>query len=447
MILVGMVLFFVLRMMWRENEPKHLLVNMVLYWMVIGILLPYGSIFQKPLTELSRYGGTNMVPAATLIGAIALLLIVVGIHLPIRKIHVSNTEILLSILKRYDGQRLFVGYIVYSFVAAFLSRVLLGFAGGQMLMALVYFKWVFLTFLIIHTLVLPSNTKYVILFICLEVLLSFSGFWAQFKDYILVAFGAFFTISRRVSFKAVLYTTIVGVLLFSIAVIWTFSKGEYRGYLTGGERSQAVVETNSVENISKLWEIVQDDFSPEKFANNYQIGSEGLVYRVSYVEFLALTLKNVPTFIPHEDGQLLKDALEHIFKPRILFPDKKAIYDSDLTSKYTGVRFAGKDEGTSFSLGNVAEAYIDFGYIFMFVPIFFYGLLLGYMYRTLLLKGYNIVWGLCYSAPIFQFAWSFPVPTAKYFGWSITWFTGFYLINRYLIKYLDEWLLKKEYRS
>jgi hypothetical protein len=447
MFLSGLVLYFVLYLMWRENEPKHLLVNMVLYWMVIGILLPYGAIFQKPLMELSRYGGTYKVPQATLLGAVSLLLIVIGIHLPIRKLIVSSKEVLLHILEKYDGQRLFTGYIIYSFIAAFLSRALLGFAGGQMLMSFVYFKWTFLTFLIIHTLVIPSNTKYVLLFIIFEILVSFSGFWSDFKDYVLVAIGAFFTLSRKVSFKQVLYTVLVGSILFAISAAWSYSKGEYRMYLTGGERSQAVVKNDQIENIQKLFEIVQKDFSVDNFSKSFSTGSENLIFRVSYVEFLALTLKNVPAFIPHEDGQLFTNALEHIFKPRILFPDKKVIYDSDLTSKYTGVKFAGREEGTSFSLGTVAEAYVDFGYIWMFAPIFFYGLLLGYMYRTLLLKGFNLVWGLCYSAPILQFAWSFPVPTTKYLGWSITYFVGFYLINRYLIKYLDRWLLRKEFRG
>lgn len=447
MVMTGIVLFIVLRLMWRENEPKHLLVNMVLYWLVIGILLPYGTIFQKPLIELSRYGGTDKIPEATFLGAIALFFIVLGIHLPIRNFVVSSKEILLAILERYDGQRLFVGYIIYSFVSAILGRVLLGFAGGQMLMSLVYFKWSFLTFLIIHTLVIPSNTKYVLFFISFEILLSFSGFWAEFKDYVLVAIGAFFTISRKVSFKQAFYTILVGIVIFFISAVWSFSKGEYRNYLTGGERTQALVENDQIKNIGKLIEIIQKDFSAENFANSFSVGSDNLVYRVSYVEFLALTLKNVPTYIPHEDGKLFIEALEHVLKPRILFPDKKVIYDSDITSKYTGVNFAGKDQGVSFSLGNVAEAYVDFGYLYMFFPIFFYGLLLGYMYRALLLKGYNLVWGLCYSAPLMLFAWSFPVPATKYLGWSITWFVGFYLINRYGIKYLDRWLLRKEFRE
>lgn len=447
MLFSGILLYMVVFLMWRENEPKHLLVNMVLYWLVVAILLPYGALFQKPLTELTRYGSSEKIYEATLLGIIALLFIVLGIHLPIRKLEVSNPELIRRILEKYDGQRVFIGYIVYSFISAILLPILLGFTGGQMLLGFVFFKWVLLTFLIIHTLVLPSNTKYVVLFIALEVLLSLSGFWAQFKDYILVAIGAFFTLSRKISFKAAVNTSLVGIAVFFIAVVWSFSKGEYRSYLTGGERSQAVVETDQVQNITKFLEIVQDDFSPENFAKSFSIGSENLIFRISYVDFLALTLKNVPTYIPHEEGKLFIEAMEHIFKPRILFPDKKAIYDSEITSKYTGVQFAGKDQGTSFSLGNVAEAYIDFGYYFMFIPIFFYGLLLGYMYRTLLLKGYNIIWGLCYSAPIFQFAWSFPVPLTKYLGWSITYFVGFYLINRYLIKYLDNWLLKKEYRS
>lgn len=315
-----------------------------------------------------------------------------------------------------------------------------------MLMGFVYFKWVFLTFLIVHTSVIPTNTKYVLLFVILEILLSFSGFWASFKDYILVALGAFFTLNRKVSAKAILATLLTASITFFIFVVWSASKGRYRMYLTGGERSQVVVQNDQFKNISTLWSIVSEDFSAEKFAESFERGRDALVYRISYVEYFALALKQVPTFLPHENGQLLQNALEHVLKPRILFPDKKVIYDSDLTSKYTGISFAGRDEGVSFSLGYVPEAYIDFGPVYMFIPIFFFGLLFGWMYKTLMLKGYNIVWGICYSAPLFQYLWMFPVPGTKLLGWSITYFVNFYLINRYLVKYLDTWLLRKEFK-
>ena len=445
MLVSGLVLFLTFKLMWRVNEPKHLLVNLVLNWMVVAILLPYGAIFQKPLSDLSIYKSDTLV-YATWLAVISQVFYLLGIYLPLKTLVVPQMGKLQLVLSRYDGKKLFTAYIAYSFFTAILTPLLLGVSGGQMLMGFVYFKWVFLTFLIIHTSVIPSNTKYVLIFVGFEILLSFSGFWASFKDYILVAIGAFFTLNRKISAKALFATLLTLVITFFIFVVWSASKGKYRAFLTGGERSQNVVQRDQLNNIAVLWDIVSEDFSPENISASFERGRDALVYRISYVEYFALALKQVPTFLPHENGQLLQDALEHVLKPRILFPDKKVIYDSDLTSKYTGISFAGRDEGTSFSLGSVPEAYIDFGPVYMFIPIFFFGLLFGWMYKTLLLKGYNIVWGICYSAPIFQYAWMFPVPGTKLLGWSITYFVNFYLINRYLVKYLDTWLLRKEFK-
>jgi hypothetical protein len=445
MLVSGLVLFLSFRLMWRVNEPKHLLVNLILNWMVVAILLPYGAMFQKPLSELSIYKSDTLV-YATWLAVFSQVFYLLGIYLPLRNLVVTQMGKLQMVLSRYDGQKLFTAYIAYSFFTAFLTPFLLGTSGGQMLMGLVYFKWVFLTFLIIHTSVIPSNTKYVLLFVGFEILLSFSGFWASFKDYILVAVGAFFTLNRKITSKAFVSTLLTVVVTFFIFVVWSASKGKYRAFLTGGARSQNVVQTNQLKNIAVLWNIVSEDFNAENFSESFERGRDALVYRISYVEYFALALKQVPTFLPHENGQLLQNALEHVLKPRILFPDKQVIYDSDITSKYTGISFAGRDEGVSFSLGYVPEAYIDFGPVYMFIPIFFFGLLFGWMYKTLLLKGYNIVWGICYSAPIFQYAWMFPVPGTKLLGWSITYFVNFYLINRYLVKYLDSWLLRKEFK-
>ncbi len=445
MLVSGLVLFLTFKLMWRVNEPKHLLVNLVLNWMVVSILLPYGAIFQKPLIELSIYKSDTLL-YATWLAVFSQVFYLLGIYLPIRNLVVTQMGKLQLVLSRYDGKKLFTAYFAYSFFTAILTPLLLGVSGGQMLMGLVYFKWVFLTFLIIHTSIIPSNAKYVILFVIFEILLSFSGFWASFKDYILVAIGAFFTLNRKISARAFIATLMTVMVTFFIFVVWSASKGKYRAFLTGGERSQNVVQTNQLNNIVVLWDIVSNDFSSENFSASFERGRDALVYRISYVEYFALALKQVPTFLPHENGQILQDAIEHVIKPRILFPDKKAIYDSDLTSKYTGISFAGKDEGVSFSLGAVAESFIDFGPVNMFLPIFFFGLLFGLMYKTLLLKGYNIVWGICYSAPLFQYAWMFPVPGTKLLGWSITYFVNFYLINRYLVKYLDTWLLRKEFK-
>jgi hypothetical protein len=304
-------------------------------------------------------------------------------------------------------------------------------------------KWVVLTMLIAFTLVNSSNRKLVVFIIAFEIILSFSGFWAEFKNYFLVAVGAYLLLTPKLSFRSTFILLIILIITVSFSVIWSYSKGEYRQFLTGGERSQVIIQQNQLSNIEKFVEIASKDFSAKNFVTNFSEGLDNLVYRISYVEFLALTMKQVPTYLPHENGNLFISALEHILKPRILFPDKKPIYDSELTSKYTGVQFAGAEQGTSFSLGTVAESYVDFGKYYMFIPIFFFGLWIGWMYKYFIVNGYNIIWGMCYSAPIFQFAWSFPVPTAKFFGWSVTYFIGFWFLNKYIIKHLDNWLLKK----
>ena len=168
MLVSGLVLMLTFNLMWRENEPKHLLVNLVLNWLVVAILLPYGAIFQNPLIELSIYKSDTIV-YATWLAVLSQLFYLVGIYLPIRNLVVTKMEQLQVILSRYDGKQLFTIYVLYSFFTAIITPILLSFSGGQMFMGLVYFKWVFLTFLIVHTSIIPSNTKYVLLFVGFEI--------------------------------------------------------------------------------------------------------------------------------------------------------------------------------------------------------------------------------------------------------------------------------------
>ncbi|MEN9446517.1 MAG: hypothetical protein RL728_1029 [Bacteroidota bacterium] len=439
----GALFLYILNTFWRENEPKHILINLILYWAVVAILIPYSIITNKSLNELTKYGKSDM-KLATWIGLIALTFYTIGVQSSLLDVRTINFNSILKIINRYNGRRIILIYIAISFLSVLLNASILQIPGGQLLLSVVYMKWVLLTLLILHTSVNKKNRNLVILIILIETLLSFGGFWAAFKDYVLVGIGAYLMMSPRLNLKSTFILIFVGSITLLLSVIWTYSKGEYRKFLTGGERTQYVVEQDQLNNIIKFIEIASKDFSPENISKSFSEGIENLVYRVSYVEFLALSINQVPTYLPHEQGRLLKNAFEHVLKPRFLFPEKKPIYDSELTSKYTGVQFSGADQGASFSLGTVAESYVDFGKYYMFIPILFFGLWLGWIYRYFILNGYNVVWGMCYSAPIFQFAWSFPIPTTKFLGWSITYFVGFWFLNKFLIQYLDAWLLQSK---
>lgn len=438
----GILLFYVQQVCWRINETKHLFVNLLLYWSVVAVLIPYADIVNKPLQQLYVYGKSDIV-LASWIGLTALAVYLTGIQAAIFRVKTIDISLLMNLLNRYSGRKIMLVYIIVSLLSVLFNSTIIFIPGGQLLLSVTYMKWVLLTLLIAHTLVDDSSRLIVLILVVLEILLSFSGFWAAFKDYILVVIGAYFLFTPKFSFKTVFLVLSILIVTLFTSVVWTYSKGEYRKYLTGGERTQIIVQEDQLSNLFKFIAIVKEDFSPENFRSSFSAGLESLIHRISYVEFFALAMKQVPEYIPHEEGNLLKNAFEHVLKPRFLFPDKKPIYDSELTSKYTGIQFAGAEQGTSFSLGTVAESYVDFGRVYMFIPILLFGFWIGWLYRYFIVNGYNIIWGMCYSAPIFQFAWSFPVPTTKFLGWSITYFIGFWFLNKYLIKHLDNFLLKK----
>ncbi len=433
----------IVRFFWRENEPQVLLISLLLYWSVVSILLLYGWVGQQPLNDLTRYGKVNM-ERAMLSGLFALGVYGLGIHLFTTRIQSIDRSKLTSILLGYDMKRLLFTYVIFSVITGYFQNKFIFLSGGQLIITLFSFKWVLLMFLVIRARLVNEYRWILALIISAEILLSFAGYWAAFKDYVLVLLAGLLFFIPRVSLRTAGLSIIMGAVVFSIAVVWSYSKTEYRAYLTEGERTQVVVREDQSENLERFWQIASRDFSSDQFAISFSKGVENLFFRVSYIEFLALAQHQVPVFLPHENGRLLMQALEHVFKPRILFPDKKPIYDSELTSKYTGVRFAGAEQGTSFSLGTVAESYVDFGSIYMFVPLLLFGCWIGWLYRNFIVKGYSIVWGMCLTAPLFQFSWSFPVPTSKLLGWSIMYFIVYTLVNRYGLRYIDNWLQKSK---
>jgi len=194
------------------------------------------------------------------------------------KIKSVNQDTLYNILHRYNSKKLILLYILISLLSALLNSSIIHIPGGQLLLAISYLKWVLLTLLIVQTLVVETNRNLVIVLVCIEILLSFSGFWAAFKDYILVALGAYLMFSPRLSLKTYFLLSFVFLISLFLAVVWTYSKGEYRKYLTGGERTQLIVEQDNLTNIQKFYEIAQRDFSNENFKENFLIGLENLVY-------------------------------------------------------------------------------------------------------------------------------------------------------------------------
>jgi hypothetical protein len=103
---------------------------------------------------------------------------------------------------------------------------------------------------------------------------------------------------------------------------------------------------------------------------------EILISRLSYIGFFSRVLEYVPAVEPHANGELLQMAMTNAFMPRLVFPSKPVLpSDSYYTRRFTGIMVA--EDGTSISIGYMAEFYADWGLIGMFLSILAYGCLIG----------------------------------------------------------------------
>lgn len=165
--------------------------------------------------------------------------------------------------------------------------------------------------------------------------------------------------------------------MIALGLFWTSIKGDYRKFLSGGQRAQ-IVTVSAAESL----EYVYSSFSAAR-NTPVEIILESFINRLQYTRMIQLVMDYIPRHLDHQQGKQWQDAIRHILQPRILFPDKPPLDDSAVTSKYTGLRWAGADEGTSISIGYVAESYVDYGIPLMFIPVAILAFLVGLLYRNI----------------------------------------------------------------
>ncbi len=199
------------------------------------------------------------------------------------------------------------------------------------------------------------------------------------------------TVRNLIVFPALIFFT------FSLLLKWQAVKGEYRSFLNKGKSSQTV-EVSQTEALEKLQELAEEKQNLTE--------DKSLIYesidRVSYIEFFSESMIKVPLFIPYENGKLWVANVSHVPLPRFFFPDKGIIDDSQMVNKYCIRKVSTARTGVSFSLGFMAESYIDFGPVFMFFMVFLVGCLLGGIYALILKQSINYFWGYSMVAAIYQ---------------------------------------------
>jgi hypothetical protein len=268
--------------------------------------------------------------------------------------------------------------------------------------------------------------------------LGLSSFFADaFLNILIFSFIGIATLQPKIKFAGFMVLCAMIVLFFNIAVYWTASKMAYRKYLNKGELNQSV-SVSQGDALGKLSELVTnvDDEA-------YQNAIRDMVDRIGYIQYFDATLAYVPAVKPYQNGAVYAKAIEHYLVPRFLNPNKEALDDSKHTNEFTGLGLSGKESATSFSLGTVADAYIDFGDVFMNVPIFLFGYFMGLLFSYLWSSSPNQFWAWIFTGAFYLLVPIYGADTTKAIGFILIYFVTIFVIKGWLIRVLEPRLRAK----
>lgn len=421
------------RLFFINGNTNILFWGLLLQWLSVAAQVLYCCVIGKPLNELFR---NTMFPALLMeytnyLSITGIYFFTFGIYFAVKKMKINVPE---NAWDKYDPQKIFQVYIIASVIINLSQAAIWAFPNlVQYFFFFFYIKWGF--FLVAFISIFkkaPELKSFLFLVIAIEFALGLSSFFASnFITIVMFSFIAYSAVTRKISYAKGFLFLIIGLLLFHMSVLWTASKTDYRTYLKQGTVSQSVTVSQDKAREKLLELITKVD------ANTYRLAIEDLVNRVGYVHFFAAAVRMVPSRIPYEGGKIYMEAIGHYLVPRFINPDKPKLDDSKHTNKYTGLGLSGKERATSFSLGSFADAYIDFGPVFMFIPIFLFGYMVGMFFKLLYKPD---LWGIILTGPMFLLMTVYATDTTKALGFFFIYFLVFYVLKKSLIKYIDPWM-------
>ena len=210
----------------------------------------------------------------------------------------------------------------------------------------------------------------------LEVALGFTGYFAGFREPLVMAAIATFEVFNRRDIRHWGFAGVLALALGFSSLIWVSVRGQLRQ-----EMDEEVVSATRIERFDRA-RTVSSGLLTQR-TSDYVSSMQVLMDRLWAIRYPAMAIERVPFVVPHTDGQIIREALVHVITPRFVYPEKADLpSDSEMVRKYAGANVAGAESNTSIAFGYAAESYVDFGLPWMFIPVLIWGFLLGMAYQA-----------------------------------------------------------------
>jgi len=411
-------------LLWRPGEIPALLFACGYQWLQIAMPVISANIAGIVLAEHPFIPNLDL---ASYLGLLALLTLALGMRIARGAPQKDLIERSRAEVGLIDGRRLLMAYLLGHLIAEIVLQVTANSPGlRQPTIAMLSLRWVAVFTIFWAAIYRRWLRPYAILILLIELVIGLLGFFSTWKQVLFVAIVV--VVGSAPSPRTLVRPQLIiaGVLVLAMGLSWQTVKPDYRDFLNKGTAAQVAL----VPPEERARFLIQRSLSID--LEDIRKGFESGVDRVGYLEYFGNSMQMVPELIPYQKGQLWQEALLHPLQPRLFFPDKPAIDDSDRVNQFTGLLVADADQGTSVSLGYVAESYIDFGPVWMFVPIFLLGAFWGFGFRLLSNTSRSALLSLAFATTwILALAIYYETSNTKLLGGGIAHLLGSWLILRF----------------
>lgn len=363
----GITPWVIVKLLGRPNMPAAAAYFILWQWMQSFTRVLQGIIDGEALAK-GMYGPTVeeaywYTLASTVTLAVAFRLVLGNLRAPTPEFANAHKHWQLR-----DLLMLYIGGLIFSMICGMAAKIVPSL--DQPFEAAAHFKILAMSMLFATVMATGQGRNFLIAVFLIEVLSGFGGLFSDFKGaFIFLAITAFAVRVRWTGTMAVATVVLAGAMIV-MALWWTAVKSDFREFATASSDSQNIrVDLSSC--VGYLGNKAAGDI-------DWNTASYALLLRLSYVDIFGSVI-GVQAVAPEPRyfGQW-QDAIDHVAKPRFLFPGKPPLSDTEVF-----IRLARGDaseafrSGTSISVGYVAENYVDMGFPGMLVGVFAIGVMVA----------------------------------------------------------------------
>ena len=353
---------------WKE-EPAIILLFIATPYIEIHTSLFEANNYGLSLNELfPDTGGTTFWISSTSLFTVSTVL-----HLCLKKWPhlIPPKQALQAAASQYSQTKLILAYVLLLAISRLIdANVSYGSSLSQLETFSAASSNIFLIMIALHYWITKERP---LIFFGLFLIVTISSFYSYFSEWktpLTILLVTLTTTLKRIDLLAVIRAVPLIASIVTLVFLWQSVKGEYREFLSQGNKSQEVnvdrsTALNKFQELS-LSALETGIVSEEVVASTYR--------RAGYLEYFSDVLRKVPSQIEHERGMLIAESASFALIPRIINPNKGVKNDRVKVERYTDY-FFGYNSFASFSLGHYCEAYIDWGAIGMQIQMLLYGVL------------------------------------------------------------------------